>query len=170
MSWTRAPRAPSRPNAGPGEQRAKGREQRARKGPVIGLLWPPPFMDAIAPPSITVGARRYFWASPTSSEKNKTPTGIVHLLLVTKLFDQMALLRQLYIPNHRAVKIMATSAKRMTIQNLGNLAGFRCWNQFALPAVADRLSLSLCQTWLFSFVCTTPRENIIMVSFLTECA
>src|SRR6266496_6145440 len=76
-------------------------------------------MDSIAPPWITVGARRYFWASPTSSEKNKTPTGMVHLLLVTKLFFQMALLSKLYIPNHRAVKTIATTAKRRTIQILG---------------------------------------------------
>ena len=56
-------------------------------------------MDAaIDPPSITVGARRYFTASPTSSEKNKTPTGMVHVWLVTKLFDQMAVLRPIVGP------------------------------------------------------------------------
>src|SRR5690242_20329619 len=89
-------------------------------------------MAAIAPPSITVGARRYFWASPTSSEKNKTPTGMVHLLLVTKLLFQMALLSTLYIPNHRIIKTIATSATRMTIQILG----YACWVWLPVSACA----------------------------------
>jgi hypothetical protein len=52
-------------------------------------------MASSAPPWITVGARRYLCASPTSSEKNKTPTGMVHRLPVTKSLDQTAVFKKL---------------------------------------------------------------------------
>jgi hypothetical protein len=45
---------------------------------------------------------------------------MVHLLLVTKVFDQTALFNNSYIPNHTAVKTIATNARRMTNQSLGN--------------------------------------------------
>src|SRR3954471_5732096 len=72
-----------------------------------------------APPFTTLGARRYFWARPTSSEKSNTPAGMVHLLEVTKLFDQMALFSTLNMPNHTAAKMIATNATTTTTQTLG---------------------------------------------------
>ena len=60
-------------------------------------------------PWITFGARMYFPTSPTSSEKNRTRTGIIQRLAVTKLFCQKALLSK---PNTSS----QTSAKRAEIK------------------------------------------------------
>ena len=68
-------------------------------------------MFSTKPPLITVGACRYFWQSPTRSEKKSTPTGIVHRLDRTKSFStQMALVRNAYRAMNPAVKAMAMSA------------------------------------------------------------
>src|SRR6516165_11249426 len=94
MSWMRKARGPSGPTLAPESSEQKDDRSAPAKVEDALFTWSLSLSNSVNPPPITVGARRYFWASPTSSEKNTTPTGMVQVWLVTKPFDQMAVLNQ----------------------------------------------------------------------------
>jgi hypothetical protein len=94
MSWMRKARGPSGPTLAPESSEQKDERIDPAKVEDALFAWAPSLINSVNPPWITVGARRYFWASPTSSEKNTTPTGMVHAWLVTNSLDQMAVLSQ----------------------------------------------------------------------------
>src|SRR5262245_33822275 len=84
---------PSGPTLAP--ERSEQNEVRRAPGKMReSAFGPDPFMDSTRPPSIAFGARRYFCASPTSSEKESTPSGMSQRWLVTKdqWLSQMPLL------------------------------------------------------------------------------